>query len=462
MFAFDPNLVSPYVQNLTMSLTHRVGRKVTLEGKYIGTLSRKLWANLNLNEENFMFNGLLDAFNTARRGGEHPLLDQIFRGINMDGSGRIGIDPGATTAGNFLRTTTQGAVALRQSLAQGDYQTLSNSLSELNYNSSLNPGLPTILSGKGHVLHVNMPDNFIHPNPQFGDAFMRTNLGHSNYHSFQGQFTLQPTLGVNLQASYTWSKDLGRGQNGYTAPWDRAGDYTVATRNREHQFRTYGTFRLPIGPNQLLFGSSSGLGARIAEGWQMSWILNLLSGLPNRVSAQNMIIGAGSANIVGPFDVHSANAVWQEGAVAGNLFGGRFVNVRDPQCADTSIVAAALRTFCETGLGSIQDSQTGTIIFRNPLPGERGSFGQNNLTGPGTWTTDMAVSKRVQLNEGVGLQIRMDATNIFNHPEPVGAVGGFFGTTESATLNINSATPFGQLGGKRGNRQFQLKMRLDF
>jgi len=56
----------------------------------------------------------------------------------------------------------------------------------------------------------------------------------------------------------------------------------------------------------------------------------------------------------------------------------------------------------------------------------------------------------------------VDANNIFNHPEPVGAVGGFFGTTESANLNINAATPFGQLAGKTGNRTFQMKMRVDF
>jgi hypothetical protein len=461
MLAFDPNLVSPYVQNLTLSLIHRLSGNLTVEGKYIGTLTRKLWSNLNINEENFMFNGLLEAFNAARRGQEHPLLDQIFHGIDMDGRGRTGIDPGATSGAQFLRTSTLGP-NFQQLLARGDYQNLANGLSELNYDPSRNRGLPPITRGKGYVLSVNMDDNFIHPNPQFGNALLRTNLGHSNYHSFQGQATLRPTWGVNLQASYTWSKDLGRGPNGYTAPWDRAEDYALAGRNREHQFRTYGTFRLPIGPGQPLLRNATGAWGRIAEGWQMSWILNLLSGLPNRVSAQNMIIAAGSPDIVGPFDIHSAKAVWNEGDLAGNLFGGRFGTVDDPQCADPAIVVSSLRASCETALGAIRDNETGNIVFRNPLPGQRGNFGQNNLTGPGTWTTDMAISKRVQLREGVGLQIRVDATNIFNHPEPVGSVTGFFGPTESANLNINSNTPFGQLGGKRGNRTFQMKMRFDF
>jgi hypothetical protein len=461
MFAFDPKLVSPYVQNLTLSLIHRVSSNLTVEGKYIGTLTRKLWGNLNINEENFLFNGLLEAFDAARRGQEHPLLDRIFHGIDMDGRGRTGIDPGATTGAQFLRTSTLGP-NFQQTLARGDYQNLANGLSELNYDPARNRGLPAIPGGKGYVLRVNMDDNFIHPNPQFGNAFLRTNLGHSNYHSFQGQATLRPTFGVNLQASYTWSKDLQRGPNGYTAPWDRAEDYALAGRNREHQFRTFGSFRLPIGPGQPFLSNAAGAWGRIVEGWQMSWILNLLSGLPNRVVAQNMIIAAGGPDIVGPFDVRSAKAVWKQGDLAGNLFGGRYVTVRDPQCADAGIVASSLRTFCETGLGAVRDNETGNIVFRNPLPGERGNFGQNNIMGPGTWTTDMAVSKRLQLREGVGLQIRVDATNIFNHPEPVGSVGGFFGTTEGANLNINSAAPFGQLAGKRGNRTFQMKMRIDF
>jgi hypothetical protein len=155
----------------------------------------KLWGNLNINEENFLFNGLSEAFDAARRGQEHPLLDRIFRGIDMDGRGRTGIDPGATSGAEFLRTstTTVGAgLNFQQALARGDYQNLANGLSELNYNPARNPGLPPIPAGKGYVLRVNMDDNFIHPNPQFGTANLRTNLGHSNYHSFQGQATLRP------------------------------------------------------------------------------------------------------------------------------------------------------------------------------------------------------------------------------------------------------------------------------
>src|SRR5262249_41117377 len=83
--AFDPNFVSPYVQNLTLSVTRNVTSKVTLDLRYIGTLSRKLYTNMDLNAPNFKYNGLKEAFDAARRGDESPLLDQMFNGLNIAG-----------------------------------------------------------------------------------------------------------------------------------------------------------------------------------------------------------------------------------------------------------------------------------------------------------------------------------------------------------------------------------------
>src|SRR5262249_21946790 len=73
--AFDPNFVSPYVQNLTLSVTRQVSKQVTLDFRYIGTLSRKMYTNMDLNAPNFLYNGLKQAFDAARSGGESTLLD---------------------------------------------------------------------------------------------------------------------------------------------------------------------------------------------------------------------------------------------------------------------------------------------------------------------------------------------------------------------------------------------------
>ena len=88
--AFDPNFVSPYIQNLTLSLTRSLRSNLTMDLRYVGTLARKQWNPVfNINVPDFLYNGLLQAFDAARSGGESPLLNQIFNGINL-GAGTVG------------------------------------------------------------------------------------------------------------------------------------------------------------------------------------------------------------------------------------------------------------------------------------------------------------------------------------------------------------------------------------
>ena len=107
--------VSPYAQNLTLAITRSVRSNLTVDLRYVGTLSRKQWnPAFNINIPNFLYNGLKDALDSARAGGESPLLNQIFNGINL-GSGVIG-QSGLTGAG-FVRTDSR----FNSNLANGNY-----------------------------------------------------------------------------------------------------------------------------------------------------------------------------------------------------------------------------------------------------------------------------------------------------------------------------------------------------
>ena len=108
--AFDPNFVAPYVQNLTLSVTRNLTSKVTLDLRYIGTLSRKLYGNIDLNAPNFLYNGLKDAFDAARRGGESTLLDRMFNGLNIAGTGMRRPSTGVATPCGPVGTTPAGGV----------------------------------------------------------------------------------------------------------------------------------------------------------------------------------------------------------------------------------------------------------------------------------------------------------------------------------------------------------------
>lgn len=302
------------------------------------------------------------------------------------------------------------------------------------------------------------PENWISVNPQFNSANYWTNSGKSNYHSMQVQGTLRPTHGLSVQGTYIWSRSLetplvgaalGSGLNtvpSFTNPTERNRDYALSPNHVTHDFRSYGTFELPIGPGKLLAGNSSGVLARVIEGWQTSFIVNLSTGQPASITASYLngatnsptgLYGNSVPDVVGPFSSKGFGKVNWDGNF-GTFFGSDFGRVSDPQCAT---VATELRPYCT--IQAITDAKTGQILLQNPKPGTRGTLGRQTMELPGSWTFDAALSKMVRISESKTIQVRMDATNVFNHPVPV-----------SPILNINGNTPFGSIEQKGDQRRF--------
>src|SRR5262249_52111700 len=320
--AYDPNYVSPYVQNLTLSVTKDVNSHLTLDARYIGTLTRKNFGSVDLNLPNYRSNGLKDAFDAARAGRDSALLDQMFNGINIAGAG---FGPVGTTLNGVRQTGAlelRNNSTLRTNLANGNYAALAGQIAQLNYATfpgSGNESLPAVPTGvNGAVLSLNkFPENFILTNPQFGcsigctsgAATLLTNGAHSNYHSMQALATFRNISGFNFQTSYTWSKELGVGTAGFTDPRNQAADYTLLRTNHTHVLRTFGSFDLPVAPRKSLLASTNGVLARIIEGWQTSWIVNLQSGSPITIGAQSNLYGNGTPDQVRPFDFNGAPAV---------------------------------------------------------------------------------------------------------------------------------------------------------
>src|SRR4030095_6350883 len=126
---------------------------VTLDLRYIGTLSRKQWDPVvNINQPNFLYNGLKEAFDAARAGDDSnpalQVLEDMFRGMNLAGTGfgPVGAPFGGVmqTAGMHLRANA----TLQANLANGNYAGVAASLNTLNYASgATNPTLPVIPPG---------------------------------------------------------------------------------------------------------------------------------------------------------------------------------------------------------------------------------------------------------------------------------------------------------------------------
>jgi hypothetical protein len=385
-------------------------------------------------------------------------MEDMFRGMNIAGTGYgpVGSTTGGVlqTAGMHLRANT----VLRNNLANGNYAALAATLNTLNYTTgATNPTLPTIPQGvAGTVLRQNgFPENFIVTNPQFAAVNNLTNVYSNNYHSLETQVTMRPLHGVSFQSTYTWSKNLGTGQAGglgasFSNLADRHADYSLQSDSRTHDFRTNGTFALPIGPNKLLFSNSSGTLARIIEGWQASWIINLTSGQPTSIGAQNNLYNLGTASIVGAFDKDSGNVQYDTGTTWNYFPKGAYTVVDDPQCAQVTTLQG-LRAQC--AIDAMADA-SGNVVLQHPAPGTRGSTAIRWAEGPGRWRFDANLQKSFQLSESRTLQFRMDARNILNHPEP---------NDPQLSINAPNLGPFGTINGKSNlRRQFQAQLRFTF
>ena len=84
---YDPNFEEPYVQNLNLSVTRAVSRNISVDVRYVGTLSRKQLGNVDLNTNNVYHNPeLMEALTATRAGQDHPLFDQMLAGLNINGA----------------------------------------------------------------------------------------------------------------------------------------------------------------------------------------------------------------------------------------------------------------------------------------------------------------------------------------------------------------------------------------
>jgi len=497
---YDENIKNPYVQSLNMSMTRNIGNNLTFDIRYIATLGRKSISSINLNTVNYRNNGLLEALELARSGQTSPLLDSLIPAFSLWFSAS-GTDQVRTYYG------TSGA------LMQGNYSAVAGSLATANAWNATSTGVGggvlrsgCLLSQRSNGLPSgtcsgSTPENFIYTNPQYGSANINMNLGHSNYHSMQAQVTMRPTRGLSFQTTYTWSRNLSdQGLTDYRGLKDPSIDapreYYISGQHRSHQLTSYGTFDLPMGANGFIFRNATGAFKKAVEGWQMSWIASLTSGLPGSISGYSRLWGNSKVDLVDPslWDNKAGKVSWANKAQQGYFYGqGKYVRGVDSVYCDN--LASALRSACKTtgsgwmvlGIdrpdskgafnnrwddGTTKEADNITIIPREPVvfqnadPGSTGNYGLNTLAGPGRWSLDMAMGKSIEFMEGKKIDFRIDAQNIFNHATPSGgtayAWNARFTQIYNPEFGLNSGTAFGQLGSKGGHRTFQAKIRISF
>lgn len=433
--AYENRLRTPYIQNFNFSLQRAIRKDYVLDVRYVGSKGTGLVRQANINEANIFENGILDAFLITQSGGNAPLFDTIFRGLNIPGLGVV--DGVRITGSDVIRVnpTTLGAVANNNPGSIASY------LSNTNQFVGVNGGL---------LRRANLPENFVVPNPQFAAATLTGNFASSTYHSLQIEFTRRFSSGWMFQGNYTWSKTLGEEEGdaidlsgNYRTLRNRSLDKKLLSYHRTHVLRTNGIWELPFGPNKTLFSGAPGPVGRVIGGWQIGWLFNVFSGSP---------IGWGAVGAFNNFGGQTASAVADipknlgkvEKVGNGVVYFSNLRSIPDPYLVN---ITPALRS--RSTMLAVTDA-SGKLLARNSAPGEFGNLAPRFLQGPGSFRVDLNLIKRVKISERYELLLRADAENLTNTPQ--------FGNPNTDINSLN----FGRITGAGGNRILVISGRLNF
>jgi hypothetical protein len=444
--------------------------------------------------------------------GDPVLLDQMLAGLNLNpgvngatGTGAFG-NVGTTNAAGIYQS---GAAHLRRSsttqtnLANGDlnaiFSAITGNLLTLNptglqnlptdpstnaaYFGTTNhptPALRTLRNGCDRIANgftivqqsvaggaqlantgAAIPlrcfaEDYVITNSQFSAITYHANWSYNYYHSVQGQLTARPIQGVSVQSTLVWAKSMGL-QGTLIDPTNRELNYG-AQPSSALTLRMNGNVELPFGPNKLLFGNSSGWVARAIERWQTSFIYNAASA--NRTSATpavSHLYGNPGWVIASPnWTLPKGDLQWSGNS--GSLYGNAYTSIQDPQCTDATQVTAADKMGTNLQLTNIctitalaqrnADGTPGEVMLKYGKPGEVGNLGFNNFSYFGNWTLDMGISKTFKVAESKSIQVRIDASNVLNHPTP--------------GIPLFTTGQFGVVTNKTDERALQGQLRLSF
>jgi hypothetical protein len=123
---------------------------------------------------------------------------------------------------------------------------------------------------------------------------------------------------------------------------------------------------------------------------------------------------------------------------------------------------AATNTVCNNGTTACRQFLNPAAFSANAL-GTFGNLGHNALRGPSTVNFDAALSRLFRVTERYSLQARVDAFNVLNHTNFVGAISPAGTVTGYTTLDTNqSSGTFGRARAAFDPRIFQFSMKFLF
>lgn len=246
--------------------------------------------------------------------------------------------------------------------------------------------------------------------PVFSSLFAMAPISNSDYNSFQSVMNQRFAHGLQLLASYTWSKSIDNSSSFEDSldPLHPAKSRSLSLFDARNRFVLSEYWRLPD-------NSASSWSRYLVNGWAIAGITTLQSGFPIRITSSS------DREMMGSFDFEAPgkpNMVTPLRLLNPRTSGGYYF---DP-----------------------------TSFGNGPL-GQIGNAPRAVCCGPGIAEVDLAVHKDIPVAEGKSLEFRTEVFNLFNHAQFLNPDG-----------NFSDGASFGLIKSERDPRLIQLALRLIF
>ncbi len=448
IYAIDPNMRSPYVQQWSFGIQRELTPATALEVRYVGNHATGMYRGNDLSQPN-VTPALLSEFQQAATNFSICTANRVactgsasgtpgFNNKGLPGQGPLPVLERINFPTSFFTNPTFTNQFNAGQLAPGQFWFLvSNNCTQ------------QFLLGTGCKGLGTLPANFFLANPltAFDEEF--TNGMMSSYNAMQVELRRRLSGGLQFQANYTWAKVLSNaGITGSQSEIIRTLDFhnpaydrTRADFDIHHTFHLNCRLRVPRRTRAALSFERycRPRARRLADRRPLDLALRNSADhrIRSRHSQPRWQFGLNPAVAVGTSDRSICDAV---GVYEDPARGACFC-LRSDISFNTSPTAPP---------GSTVGANP--AVLANPSPGTLGDHGlYKSCSGPKFQQIDMNFVKKTKITERLTFEFRAEMFNIFNHPN----------FSISAAPNINS-TGFGALTSTFTAREIQFNGRISF
>jgi hypothetical protein len=454
---YNPSIKPEYIESWTLGLQRQLGKNTVVELRYVGNHGVDLWSTVNLNEVNTVESGFAQQFQAA----QNNLA--IANGISvpqllLSASSGTGIK---LTSNNYGNQGLPGQVAvpiITTAIGSSTDQTTVTQLTQGQAGATAN-GIATNATRMAALTKAGFPINLFQVNPNNGGASTElTNRNSSTYNSGQIEVRRRLATGLQMQASYAFSKSLTDANTPTLRDW---GGFKGPTNfDIRHGIKATWIYQLPFGQGRSLLSSAHGVAGRVVSGWEIAGVARVQSGVPINITSGRSTFNQNDGGVV----LHNLTASQLQSDMALNFTSQ--INASGTAVGTAYFLPQSLiqNTLASAGI-------SGTFNPSAPYIGQCNSAGQICdqvfLWGPWLSKWDVSLVKRTQIKERLNLEFRIQALNVFNHPNIAidgggatggsisSAIGSSFGQTTTAFRDLNNTND-------PGARSLEFVIRLNF